>query len=160
MAKRGDIVPRAELVTRPSRLPGSLTADRVAGLERARLAPGAHLFYPGSRVLGQSFRRLKMAASRLDGETQRGLKKEKDVRISNIMAAKAVADAIRTSLGPRGMDKMIQKADGEVLITNDGATILSQLDVAHPTVRSHLHDLNVLAHDNLLVYPRQKCSWS
>ena len=49
-----------------------------------------------------------MAASRLDGETQRGLKKEKDVRISNIMAAKAVADAIRTSLGPRGMDKMIQ----------------------------------------------------
>ena len=103
-----------------------------------------------------------MAASRLDGETQRGLKKEKDVRISNIMAAKAVADAIRTSLGPRGMDKMIQKADGEVLITNDGATILSQMDVAHPTVRSHLRDLNVLAHahDNLLVYHRQKCSWS
>lgn len=69
-----------------------------------------------------------------DGESQRGLKKEKDVRLSNIIAAKGVADAIRTSLGPRGMDKMIQKADGEVLITNDGATILSQMDVAHPTV--------------------------
>jgi len=58
----------------------------------------------------------------MDGESQRGLKKEKDVRLSNIMAAKAIADAIRTSLGPRGMDKMIQKGDGEVLITNDGAT--------------------------------------
>lgn len=40
--------------------------------------------------------------------------------MSNIVAAKAVADTIRTSLGPRGMDKMIQKGDGEVLITNDG----------------------------------------
>ena len=47
----------------------------------------------------------------------------------------AVADAIRTSLGPRGMDKMIQKGDGEVLITNDGATILSQLQVFHPTAQ-------------------------
>lgn len=51
------------------------------------------------------------------------------------MAAKGVADAIRTSLGPRGMDKMIQKSDGEVLITNDGATILTQMNVAHPTAK-------------------------
>ena len=42
----------------------------------------------------------------------------------------AVADAIRTSLGPRGMDKMIQAEKGEVLITNDGATILGQIQVA------------------------------
>ena len=70
-----------------------------------------------------------------DGESQRGLKKEKDVRMSNIMAAKGVADAIRTSLGPRGMDKMIMKGDGEVLITNDGATILSQMEVGHPTAK-------------------------
>ncbi|CAM9407419.1 unnamed protein product, partial [Choristocarpus tenellus] len=49
--------------------------------------------------------------------------------MANIVAAKAVADAIRTSLGPRGMDKMIQKGDGEVIITNDGATILSQMQV-------------------------------
>jgi len=69
------------------------------------------------------------------GEHQRGLAKEKDVRSSNIMAAKAVADAVRTSLGPRGMDKMIQKADGEVLITNDGATILSQMEVFHPCAK-------------------------
>jgi len=80
-------------------------------------------------------RREMRAPVRFDGESQRGLKKEKDVRISNIMAAKGVADAIRTSLGPRGMDKMIQKSDGEVLITNDGATILTQMNVAHPTVR-------------------------
>jgi chaperonin GroEL (HSP60 family) len=46
-------------------------------------------------------------------ERQKGNAKEKDVRMSNIIAAKAVADAVRTSLGPRGMDKMIQK--GEVL---------------------------------------------
>lgn len=52
-----------------------------------------------------------------------------DVRIANILAAKAVADAIRTSLGPRGMDKMIQGGDGEVVITNDGATILGQMQV-------------------------------
>jgi T-complex protein 1 subunit delta len=69
------------------------------------------------------------------GERQKGASKERDVRLSNIIAAKAVADTIRTSLGPRGMDKMIQKGDGEVLITNDGATILSQMQVFHPTAQ-------------------------
>jgi len=69
------------------------------------------------------------------GERQKGNAKEKDVRMSNIVAAKAVAETVRTSLGPRGMDKMIQKGDGEVLITNDGATILSQLQVFHPTAQ-------------------------
>ncbi len=43
----------------------------------------------------------------------------------------AVADAVRTSLGPRGMDKMIQTGNGEVTITNDGATILKQMSVIH-----------------------------
>ena len=47
----------------------------------------------------------------------------------------AVSDVVRTSLGPRGMDKMIQDAKGEVLITNDGATILKQLEVVHPTAK-------------------------
>ena len=42
---------------------------------------------------------------------------------------------MRTSLGPRGMDKMIQTADGEVIITNDGATILRQMSVTHPTAK-------------------------
>ena len=69
------------------------------------------------------------------GERQKSNAKERDVRLSNIVAAKAVADTIRTSLGPRGMDKMIQRGDGEVLITNDGATILSELQVFHPTAQ-------------------------
>lgn len=71
----------------------------------------------------------------MPGDTQKDNSKEKDVRLSNIVAAKAVADTIRTSLGPRGMDKMIQQGDGEVLITNDGATILSKLQVFHPTAQ-------------------------
>merc|ERR1712137_397281 len=61
--------------------------------------------------------------------------KEKDIRISNIVAAKAIADTIRTSLGPKGMDKMIQRADKEVIITNDGATILKEMKVVHPTAK-------------------------
>jgi len=60
---------------------------------------------------------------------------EKSVRESNIVAAKAVADAVRTSLGPRGMDKMISSPGGDVVITNDGATILKQMEVAHPTAK-------------------------
>ncbi|KAH8412166.1 hypothetical protein KR009_000254 [Drosophila setifemur] len=61
--------------------------------------------------------------------------KPTDVRLSNIQAAKAVSSAIRTSLGPRGMDKMIQVANGEVSITNDGATILKQMNVLHPAAK-------------------------
>merc|ERR1719269_209803 len=60
---------------------------------------------------------------------------ERGVRESNIVAAKAVADAVRTSLGPRGMDKMISSPAGEVVITNDGATILKQMEVSHPTAK-------------------------
>eukprot|EP01053_Blabericola_migrator_P012293 Blabericola_migrator_1__12292@NODE_768_length_6592_cov_139_084138_g546_i0_p3_GENE_NODE_768_length_6592_cov_139_084138_g546_i0NODE_768_length_6592_cov_139_084138_g546_i0_p3_ORF_typecomplete_len540_score122_75Cpn60_TCP1/PF00118_24/1e157Ribosomal_S19e/PF01090_19/0_11CoA_binding_2/PF13380_6/1_2e02CoA_binding_2/PF13380_6/3_7CoA_binding_2/PF13380_6/5_1e03_NODE_768_length_6592_cov_139_084138_g546_i049166535 len=56
-------------------------------------------------------------------------------RQQNVNAAKAVADTIRTSLGPRGMDKMIQDAKGGVMITNDGATILNEMEIAHPTAR-------------------------
>ena len=58
--------------------------------------------------------------------------KAKDVRMSNIQAAKGVADCVRTSLGPRGMDKMIIEPKGEVIISNDGATIVSKLQVTHP----------------------------
>uniref|UniRef100_A0A452FEJ8 T-complex protein 1 subunit delta n=1 Tax=Capra hircus TaxID=9925 RepID=A0A452FEJ8_CAPHI len=57
------------------------------------------------------------------------------IRFSNISAAKAVADAIRTSLGSKGMDKMIQDGKGDVTITNDGATILKQMQVLHPAAR-------------------------
>ena len=61
--------------------------------------------------------------------------KPTDIRDSNIEAAKAVADAIRTSLGPKGMDKMIQGKTGDVTITNDGATILKEMQVFHPAAR-------------------------
>nr|AFM90092.1 T-complex protein 1 subunit delta [Callorhinchus milii] len=61
--------------------------------------------------------------------------KPAQIRFSNISAAKAVADAIRTSLGPKGMDKMIQDGKGDVTITNDGATILKQMQVLHPAAK-------------------------
>jgi len=61
--------------------------------------------------------------------------KGKDVRTSNILAARAVADTVRTSLGPKGMDKMIQDPKGEVVISNDGATILEKMKLAHPTAK-------------------------
>lgn len=64
-----------------------------------------------------------------------GREKQRDIRHGNIMAAKAVADLVRTSLGPKGMDKMITQSDNEVIITNDGATILSKLDVMHPAAK-------------------------
>ncbi|KAI8113806.1 hypothetical protein M9435_003798 [Picochlorum sp. BPE23] len=69
------------------------------------------------------------------GETLRDNSKKKDVRILNIESAKAVADAVRTSLGPRGMDKMVSQASGEVIITNDGATILNKMKVQQPAAK-------------------------
>jgi len=69
------------------------------------------------------------------GQAFKDKSKPTDVRLSNIQAAKAVSDAIRTSLGPRGMDKMIQAGNGEVSITNDGATILKQMNVVHPAAK-------------------------
>ena len=75
--------------------------------------------------------------SKAANSEQKGMdsEKSKDIRNTNIVAAKAVADVVRTSLGPRGMDKMIQDTKGKVLITNDGATILKQMEVIHPTAK-------------------------
>ena len=64
-----------------------------------------------------------------------GQERPTDVRMSCIVAGKSVSDAVRSSLGPRGMDKLIQKKDGEVLITNDGATILQNMGVSHPAAK-------------------------
>jgi len=69
------------------------------------------------------------------GETLHERSKGKDVRTSNIIAAKAIANSVRTSLGPRGMDKLMQLPSGEVLISNDGATILSKMNVLHPAAK-------------------------
>lgn len=54
---------------------------------------------------------------------------------NNINAAKTVAEIVRTSLGPRGMDKMLVNSIGDVTITNDGATILKEIDVQHPAAK-------------------------
>ncbi|TFH42708.1 MAG: thermosome subunit, partial [ANME-2 cluster archaeon] len=59
----------------------------------------------------------------------------KEAQKSNIMAAKAVANAVRTTLGPKGMDKMLVNACVDVTITNDGATILKEMDIEHPAAK-------------------------
>jgi thermosome len=61
--------------------------------------------------------------------------KEKDAKRNNITAAKLVAEVVRTSLGPRGMDKMLVDSIGDITITNDGATILKEIDVQHPAAK-------------------------
>lgn len=76
-----------------------------------------------------------MSAKPQTSQTLQANEKQKDTRMNNIIAAKAVSDVVRTSLGPRGMDKMIQNSKGKVLITNDGATILKQIEVVHPTAK-------------------------
>jgi thermosome len=59
----------------------------------------------------------------------------RDAQSSNIMVAKIIAESMRTSLGPRGMDKMLVDSFGDVVITNDGATILKEMDVEHPVAK-------------------------
>jgi len=59
----------------------------------------------------------------------------KGAQFNNIAAAKAVADAVRSTLGPRGMDKMLVDSLGDVVITNDGVTILKEMDIEHPAAK-------------------------
>ncbi|MBL7206340.1 MAG: TCP-1/cpn60 chaperonin family protein [Candidatus Aenigmarchaeota archaeon] len=59
----------------------------------------------------------------------------REAQKNNIAAAKAVADAVRTTLGPRGMDKMLVDSMGDVVITNDGATILDEMQIEHPAAK-------------------------
>jgi thermosome len=59
----------------------------------------------------------------------------KDAQFNNIQAARAIADAVRSTLGPRGMDKMLVDSMGDVTITNDGVTILKEIDVDHPAAK-------------------------
>ena len=67
-----------------------------------------------------------------DGSTQ---SKGREAQRNNIMAAKLIAEIAKTSLGPRGMDKMLVDTMGDVTITNDGATILKEIDVQHPAAK-------------------------
>ena len=59
----------------------------------------------------------------------------RDAQRMNIMAARVIAEAVRTTLGPRGMDKMLVDNMGDVVITNDGVTILKEMDVEHPAAK-------------------------
>jgi len=59
----------------------------------------------------------------------------KDAQRNNIAAAKAVADAVRTTLGPKGMDKMLVDSIGDIVITNDGVTILEEMEIEHPAAK-------------------------
>lgn len=61
--------------------------------------------------------------------------KGREAQNNNIMAAKAVAAAVRTTLGPKGMDKMLVDSLGDIVITNDGATILKAMDIEHPAAK-------------------------
>ncbi|HDP97144.1 MAG TPA: thermosome subunit [Euryarchaeota archaeon] len=66
-----------------------------------------------------------------------GTKREKGkgAQFNNIAAAKTIGEAVRSTLGPRGMDKMLVDSMGDVVITNDGVTILKEIDVEHPAAK-------------------------
>ncbi len=59
----------------------------------------------------------------------------RDAQKNNIAAAKAVADAVRSTLGPKGMDKMLVDSIGDIVITNDGVTILEEMEIEHPAAK-------------------------
>ncbi|MEM2225947.1 MAG: thermosome subunit beta [Candidatus Bathyarchaeia archaeon] len=75
---------------------------------------------------GQPILILKEGASRTRG---------RDAQRSNMTAAKVIAEVVRSTLGPRGMDKMLVDSLGDITITNDGATVLDEIDVQHPAAK-------------------------
>lgn len=81
---------------------------------------------PATTSNGQRVLILKEGSSQTKGN---------DAQRNNIYAAKLIADIVKTTLGPRGMDKMLVDGMGDVTITNDGATILKEIDVQHPAAK-------------------------
>ena len=79
-----------------------------------------------SKSTGQQVLILKEGSSQTKGN---------DAQRNNIFAAKLIAEIVKTCLGPRGMDKMLVDSMGDVTITNDGATILKEIDVQHPAAK-------------------------
>ena len=59
----------------------------------------------------------------------------KDAQRNNILAAKLISEAIKTTLGPKGMDKMLVDAVGDITVTNDGVTILEKMEIEHPAAK-------------------------
>ena len=81
---------------------------------------------PATTSTGQQVLILKEGSSQTKGN---------DAQRNNIFAAKLIAEIVKTTLGPRGMDKMLVDSMGDVTITNDGATILKEIDVQHPAAK-------------------------
>jgi thermosome len=77
-------------------------------------------------MAGQPILILKEGASRTRG---------RDAQRANMTAAKVIAEVVRSTLGPRGMDKMLVDSLGDITITNDGATVLDEIDVQHPAAK-------------------------
>ncbi len=77
--------------------------------------------------------KMKQPMQVTDEDTQRFL--GRDAQRMNILAGRIVAETVKTTLGPRGMDKMLVDSLGDVVITNDGATILDEMDIAHPAAK-------------------------
>lgn len=87
---------------------------------------------PGNAVYAQDEHGRPFIIVRDQGKTRlRGLAAQK----THILAAKAVTAIVRTSLGPRGMDKILISPDGDITVTNDGATILAKMEVEHQIAR-------------------------
>jgi len=59
----------------------------------------------------------------------------RDAQRNNILAAKIIADIVKTTLGPKGMDKMLVDSSGNIIVTNDGATILQEMEIEHPVAK-------------------------
>jgi thermosome len=64
-----------------------------------------------------------------------GRSRGRDAQRNNIMAAKTIAEAVKSALGPKGMDKMLVESSGDVIITSDGRTILDKMDIEHPAAK-------------------------
>ena len=87
---------------------------------------------PATTSTGQQVLILKEGSSQTKGH---------DAQRNNIFAAKLIAEIVKTSLGPRGMDKMLVDGMGDVTITNDGATILKEIDVQHPAAKMIIENI-------------------
>ncbi|KAF8412977.1 hypothetical protein HHK36_000949 [Tetracentron sinense] len=110
---------------------GSVT--RVGGWFKGFCKP---LFKPSeSSVVSRSSEHLKMAFSGQTPDILGDRQSGQDVRTQNVVACQAVANIVKSSLGPVGLDKMLVDDIGDVTITNDGATILKMLEVEHPAAK-------------------------
>jgi len=111
------IVKRAQEIAKKNGCTIELGRDAKAAVK------GAHVIYSDVWVsMGQ------------EAETKKRIKGLDAVK-SNILAALGVANILKTSLGPKGMDKMLVSPDGDVTVSNDGATILDQMKIEHPVAK-------------------------